>query len=149
MTQHGSNPDPYTQSGAHAAARQRCQILQDARSASLRDADALQQHAGTVILRGRRGVRLGAGLFALLAAGTVLLGWVALDAFESGPDGMLRGNWAMLGFVAGLGALNFAWGWTMNQRRLAETGRRLIRRAEHQRGMAMLQQREDEHEALR
>lgn len=141
--------DPYTESGAHAALQQRQHNRQSTLVSSLRDADALEQQGKVVIVRGRRGVWLASGVLVLLVLGTAALGRVVLGAFRAGPEGVSLGNWAMLGFMLALGALNFAWGWLLNQRRLGETGRRLIRRAEYQRAMATLQLKEAENERLR
>lgn len=148
MAQDGSSSDPYTESGAHAAVQQRHNIRQSTLASSLRDADALEQHGRTVIARGRRGVWLAAGLLVLLALGIVAMGSVVKNALDAGPEGALLGNWAMLGFVVGLGALNFSWSWLVHQRRLGDTGRRLIRRADYQRSMAALQLKEAEDERV-
>ncbi len=102
-----------------------------------------------MIARGRRGVWLAACVFSLVALGDAALAWVALECFRGGPEHMQAGNWAMLGFVVGLGALHFLWGWLAGQHRLGGVGRRLIRRAEYQRAMAALQMKEAENESLR
>jgi hypothetical protein len=141
--------DPYTESGAHAAVRQRGHLRQQARIASLRDADDLERHARAVIARGRRGVWLAACVFSLVALGDAALAWLALECLRDGPESMQLGNWAMLGFVVGLGALHFLWGWLVSQYRLGGVGRRLIRRAEYQRAMAALHMKEADDERLR
>lgn len=108
----------------------------EAIEASLRDADALEQHAAGVLRRGRRNARVGLACMLLAAGVGLALGAEAATAPDGTYEGLLKANWAMLGVVVALGALNFAWGWRDSGRRLQVTARRLLQRAEYQRKIA-------------
>lgn len=116
---------------------------------SMLDADGLVAHGYVVIRRGVRESYYALAAILVCVVLIVVFGVVAARSPDGTYDGMLAANWSMLGVVVAIGALNFAWGWYASRRRLCETGRRIIRRAEYQRRLAALRLSEAEHETLR
>ncbi|MCB9895478.1 MAG: hypothetical protein H6839_13605 [Planctomycetes bacterium] len=130
--------DPYAESGSDAVEKSRSRMKANAIRASFEDADQLEQRGHLLIARSRRmsaiaGVIVGA---LILLSATLLL--VCYHAYDGTQDGLLVGNWAMLGALVSMGATNFAWAWLSQQRRLAEVGRNLIARADYQRKLAAM-----------
>ena len=149
MSPTGSNPDPYTESGAHASVQQTRRKRREALVAALCDADALQARGHAVLRRGaRHSVYAGVG-FVVSTAFAFLFGTVAWRSFDGTYDGALVSNWSMLGVIVAAGGMHMAMGWLVSRKRLRETGARLIRRAEYQRKLTALQLTEAEHEAIR
>lgn len=141
--------EPYTESGAHAAALTRSSRAAESYSVSLQDADEAEARGHSVGQRSRRNTRFGIVAFALTLILAAWLGVMAVTSHDGTYDGAVAGNWSMLGLVLALGALNFIWGWISAQRRLRETSARLVRRAAYQRALAASQLAKAEHETVR
>jgi hypothetical protein len=149
MAQRILHADPYSVSGRSAAGQTQLRMKCDALQRSIEDADQLERRGLGLIQRSSRRTLLAGGAIAVALVSTTLLGMVAVNAHDGTYDGVLVGNWAMLGAVVCLGGLSIAWGWLSSLQRLRETGQRLMRRAEYQRRVAMLQLTEIEHAAVR
>ena len=131
--------EPYLVSGTRAAVSVISRQKHDALMASINDANALETRGHAVIDSASRNSLLAVGGMVLTAGVATTLGSYAVRSMDGSYEGVLRGNWCMLGFVVMLGVLNFEWGWLSVQRRRRETGQRLLRRAECQRRLATLQ----------
>ena len=131
--------EPYTDSGIHAAVQAHARTKAESVLLSLADADQLENHAHMLIARSKRKTVVAAVVLggAILVSASLL--FVCYHAYDGTQDGLIRGNWAMLGVLVSLGGSNFAWAWLSQQRRLREVGLKLLTRAEYQRRRALLE----------
>jgi hypothetical protein len=141
--------DPYSVSGRGAAGLSLLRMKQEALQRSIDDADGLESRGHGLIQRSSRRARAAFGAIGGALIATVLFVMVAARSFDGTYEGLLVGNWAMLGAVVCVGGLTFSWSWLSSLGRLRETGQRLVRRAEYQRRLATLQLTEIEHATVR
>jgi hypothetical protein len=149
MAQRVPHADPYSVSGHSAAGQTRLRMKCEALQRSIEDADDLERRGHGLIRRSNRRRLYAGGTIASTLVAAALLSTVAANAHDGTYEGVLAGNWAMLGAVVSVGGLTFAWSWLSSLVRLRETGLRLLRRAEYQRRLATLQLTEIEHATVR
>ena len=141
--------DPYTLSGESAAAEQARRMAIETLQSSIADADTFRQHGHAVIRRGRRHTWYGAVAMAAAAALIAWIGSFMAAGYDNTIEGAMRMNWSMLGVFIAIGLFCYAWSWLSVQRRLLETGARIIRRADYQRRLAEARMQEVQHESIR
>jgi hypothetical protein len=140
--------EPYLDSG-RSAARVRLLMKVEALQRSVSDADATEARGHRLLARCATRRMYGALAILPTAAAAAGLGLLAANSWDGTYDGALIGGWSSLGFFICIGLISIALGWLSSLARLRETGRRLLRRAEYQRRLALLQLSEISHEALR
>jgi hypothetical protein len=144
-----THADPYLVSGRSAASSSLLRMKQEAFQRSVADAESLARQGRKVLARCSRG-ELGAAATITLATPVAGLTWIiAIGAYDGTYEGAATGNWCMLGFTVCLGAIMFGWGWWSSLRRLRETGKRLLARADYQTKLATLQLSEIENATVR
>jgi hypothetical protein len=149
MAQRDLHADAYQDSGRSAAGQRQLRMKVEALNSSIKDANELEQRGLLLIRRSARMTRLACAVTMLPVIAGVALGAAASNSFDGTHEGVLLANWAILGCFVCVGGLAFASTWYSNVRRLRETGKRLMTRAEYQRRLASLRLSEIEHETVR
>lgn len=152
MSDGSTRPDPYTESGRHAAVLRRTRRTKAALVASIEDAKDLEFHGHRVIARGGRSMVFAGAMVLAAVGGGLLVGTVAFGSYDGSYEGSVRANWLLLLSVFGMMCGQFAWIWFVKSHELRQTGRRLLRRSEYQRSLASFELKKAErsnHETLR